>query len=94
MINRLGTLVLVVLAGLVIGGCGNRGRSGEEVPEVEPTVTPLVEELAEISTFTPTPVVVVPEATPTEVPTAVPTPTVVISLASTNVQANLRAGPG
>ena len=53
-----------------------------------------IAQVAEIPTFTPTAIPVVPEPTPTEWPTLVPTSTPVPNLAKTNVQANLRAGPG
>ena len=59
----------------------------------EPTVTP-IQVAPAIPTFTPTAIPVVVEPTSTDVPTLVPTLTPVPSLAKTNVQANLRAGPG
>ena len=82
------SLLLVIL---VLAGC--RGRNGgESVPsEPEPTVTPIVEVTA-METFTPTPPP--PEPTATETPTVAPTVTPEIIQAKTNVQANLRAGPG
>ncbi len=61
--------------------------------EAEPTVKP-IPEVAEIPTFTPTPPPATPKATSTEAPTLAPTYTPVISGAKTNVQANLRGGPG
>ena len=82
------------LAVMVLVGCRDR-NGGESVPsEPTPTVTPILEvaELAEVATFTPTPAPAEPIAT--ETPTLVPTFTPVINRAATNVQANLRAGPG
>ena len=57
------------------------------------TVTPIVE-VPVIPTFTPTAVPVIPDPTATEVPTSVPTHTPSQDQVRTNVQANLRAGPG
>ena len=78
---------------MVLVGC--RGRNGgDSVPsEPAPTVTP-IGEVAAIETFTPTPPPPAPEPTATEVPALVPTDTPAIARAKTNVQANLRAGPG
>ncbi len=90
--GKSGVGFLLLIAIVVLGGCGNRGGSREEATP-EPTVTPLGEEVAVIPTFTPTPVPLDP--TPTAVPTSVPTPTPVPNRARINVvQANLRAGPG
>ena len=85
-------LVYCLLLGIVVlAAC--RGRNGgESVPsEPEPTVTPIVE-VTVIETFTPTPPPPVPTAT--ETPTVAPTVTPSIAPAKTNVQANLRGGPG
>ena len=83
----------LLVAVIVLVGCRDR-NGGDSVPsEPAPTVTPIVE-VAGIETFTPTPPPPVPEPTATEVPTLVPTDTPAIALAKTNVQANLRAGPG
>ena len=76
---------------MVLAGCRDR-NGAESVPsDPEPTVTPIVE-VAAIETFTPTPPP--PKATATDTPTVVPTDTPAINQAKTNVQANLRGGPG
>ena len=76
----------------MVAACRDSGSNGEGLPEPEPTVTSIIQ-VAEIPTFTPTAIPVVPEPTSTETPTLVSTPTPVPNLAKTNVQANLRAGP-
>ena len=91
-VGKAGVGFLLLIAVLVLGGCGNRGNGGEDQTDLEPTVTPLAE-VAVIPTFTPT--AVPPEPTPTEEPTAVPTPTPVPIRSHINVPtANLRSGPG
>ena len=61
--------------------------------EPGPTVTPILE-VAAIETFTPTPPPATVEPTATGTSTPAPTETPVTSRARTNVQANLRGGPG
>ena len=86
-------LYLLLFAVLGMAGCRSGNNAVDELPVSEPTVTPIVQ-VAEIPTFTPTAIPVVPEPPSTETPTLVPTSTPVANLAKTNVQANLRAGPG
>ena len=91
--NKIEIIFLILVLATFAVGCGNSGRVLEELPDPDPTVTPLVQVVV-ISTFTPTVVVVVPESTATEVPTLVPTQIAVVVRGRTNVQANLRSGPG
>ena len=91
--NKIEIIFLILVLATFAVGCGNSGKVLEELPDPEPTVTPLVQVVV-ISTFTPTVVVVVPEPTATEVPTLVPTQIAVVVRGRTNVQANLRSGPG
>jgi len=90
-VRKAGVGLLLLIAVLMTGGCGNRGGNQAEQTELEPTVTPLVEVVV-IPTFTPTPVPPAPTSTPE--PTVVLTPTSVPIRARTNVHANLRSGPG
>ena len=91
--NITGLLYLVLFAVLGMASCRSGNNGVDELPVSEPKVTPIVL-VAEIPTFTPTPITVVPEPTSTEAPTLVPTPTPVLNRTKTNVQANLRSGPG
>ena len=91
--NITGILFLLLFAVLGMAGCRSGNNGVDELPASEPTVTPIVQ-VAEIPTFTPTLVTVVPEPTSTVAPTSVPTPTPVPNRTKTNVQANLRSGPG
>ncbi len=91
--NIAGIVYLLLFAVLGMAGCSNRGNRVEEPPQAESTVTPILE-VNLIPTFTPTATQVIPESTSTETPTLVPTSTPVPNRAKTNVQANLRAGPG
>ena len=91
--NITGLLYLLLFTVLGMASCGRGNNGVDELPVSEPTVTPIVL-AAEIPTFTPTPITVIPEPTSTEAPTLVPTPTPVLNRTKTNVQANLRSGPG
>ena len=91
--NRLNAPFLLFVALLIIGACNNRDRGADELPTAAPTAT-LIAEVPVIPTFTPTAVPEIPSPTPTENPTSVPTLTPAPNRAKTNVQANLRGGPG
>ena len=94
--NRLKAAFPFLVALLILGGCNNRDNREDELDEL-PTAAPtatLIAELPVIPTFTPTAVPVIPSPTPTEIPTSVPTLTPAPNRTKTNVQANLRAGPG
>ena len=91
--NITGVLSLLLVAVLGMSGCRNGNSDVEELPASEPTVTPKVQ-VGEIPTFTPTVIPLASEPTSTETPTLGPTLTPVPNRANTNVQANLRAGPG
>ena len=93
LVYKSGLLGALLVAVMLLVGCRDR-NGGDSVPsELAPTVTPIVD-VAAIETFTPTPPPPPPEPTATEPPTLVPTDTPAIAQAKTNVQANLRAGPG
>ena len=92
-VNGMKVAFVLFIAFLFLGACNNRDNEETELPTEAPTVTPIAEALA-IATFTPTVVPVIPSPTPTESPTSVPTLAPVPNRAKTNVQANLRAGPG
>ena len=91
--GRLKPGLLLSVAILVSVGCNNRDSGVDELPSAVPTVT-MIAEIPTIPTFTPTAAPEIPSPTPTESPTSVPIPTLVANRAKTNVQANLRAGPG
>ena len=94
--SRLKAAFPFLVALLILGGCNNRDNGADELDEL-PTAAPtatLIAELPVIPTFTPTAVPVIPSPTPTEIPTSVPTLTPAPNRTKTNVQANLRAGPG
>ena len=84
---------LLFVAFLILGACNSRDNREDELPTAGPTVTMIAESPA-IPTFTPTAVPEIPSPTPTESPNTVPTLTPAPDRAKTNVQANLRAGPG
>ena len=84
-------MCFLLVAMFLFAGCRGRDGVGSVPSDPEPTVTPILE-VAAIETFTPTPPP--PAPTATETATVGPTNTPAVIQARTNVQANLRGGPG